>query len=73
MGLKRISEFHRKVLEARVSKFWQNKLFVRQEKGLHSTMDSVFALHPVAQGSILGIPEDLFLTEIYSLHVAEIH
>ena len=33
--------------------------------GPHSTMDSVLASHPAALGSILGIPEDLFLTEIY--------
>ena len=42
--------------------------------GRRSTMDSVLASHPVAQGSILGIPaEDSFLTEIYSLDVAEFH
>ena len=31
----------------------------------HITMDSFLALHPAAPGSILGIPEDLFLMEIY--------
>ena len=36
-------------------------------------MDSIPASHPAALGSILGIPEDLFLSEIYSLNVAEIH
>ena len=36
-------------------------------------MDSVLALHPVALGLILGVPEDLFLTEIYHLNVAEVN
>ena len=36
-------------------------------------MDSVLTSHPVAPGSILGVPEDLFLTEINSLDVAEIN
>ena len=36
-------------------------------------MDSVLALHPVALGLILGVPEDLFLTEIYYLNVAEVN
>ena len=42
-------------------------------KGAHSTLDSVLASQPAASGLILGIPEDLFLVEIYSLGVAEIH
>ena len=29
--------------------------------GPHSTMESILALHPAAQGLILGVPEDLFL------------
>ena len=41
--------------------------------GPHSTMDSALASHPGALGLILGIPGDLFLTEIFSLDVAEIH
>ena len=41
--------------------------------GSHSTMDSVLDSHPVAPGSILGVSEDLFLTEINSLNVAEIN
>ena len=38
-------------------------------------MDSVLVLasHPAAPGSILGIPEDLYLTEINSIDVAEIN
>ena len=36
-------------------------------------MDSVLALNPAALGSILAIPEDLLLTEIYFLYVAEIN
>ena len=36
-------------------------------------MDSVLASHPAAPGSILAIPEDLFLTEINYLDVAEIN
>ena len=36
-------------------------------------MDSVLASHLAAQGSILGVPEDFFLTEINSLDVAEIN
>ena len=36
-------------------------------------MDSILASHPVALGLILGIPEDLFLMEIYSLNIAEIY
>ena len=41
--------------------------------GLHSTIESIFLLHPVAQGSIFIVCDNLFLTEIYSLDVAEIH
>ena len=36
-------------------------------------MNSVPASHPAALGSILGVPEDLFLTEINYLDVAEIN
>ena len=36
-------------------------------------MDIVLASHPAAPGLILGIPKDLFLMEIYSLDVGEIH
>ena len=36
-------------------------------------MDSVLAPHTSAPGLILGVPEDLSLTEMYSLDVAEIH
>ena len=35
-------------------------------------MESILASHPAAPALILGIPEDLFLMEIYSLDVAEI-
>ena len=41
--------------------------------GPHSTMDSVLAPHTSAPGLILGVPEDLFLTEIYSLDAAEVY
>ena len=36
-------------------------------------MDSILASLPAAPGSILGVPEDLFLTEFNSLDVAEIN
>ena len=36
-------------------------------------MDSVLASHLAALGSILGIPEDSFLTERCTLDVAEIY
>ena len=42
-------------------------------KGAHSTLDSVLASQPAASGLILGIPEDLFIAESYSLGAAEIH
>ena len=38
----------------------------------HSTMGSNLTSHPTALGSILCIAKDFFLTEIYSLDVAEI-
>ena len=38
---------------------------------LHSTMVSILFSHPAAPGSILVVPEDLILTEIYSLDVAK--
>ena len=46
---------------------------VRYSWGAHSTMESVLDSHPAAPGWILGVPEDLFLTEINSLNVAEIN
>ena len=48
------------------------KQILTREDG-RSTMDSVLALHPVTLGLILGVPEDLFLTEIYHLNVAEVN
>ena len=41
--------------------------------GQHSTMDSILASHPLALGSILGVPKDLFHTKMLSIDVAEIH
>ena len=42
-------------------------------EGAHSTMDSILASQPAVLGSILSAPEDLLITESYSLGVAEIH
>ena len=36
-------------------------------------MDRILASHPAAPALILGVPEDLYLLEIYSLNVAEIY
>ena len=36
-------------------------------------MDCILASHPAAPGLILGVTKDLFLTEISSLDVGEIH
>ena len=36
-------------------------------------MESILASHPAATGLILGVPEDLFFLEIYSLNVAVIY
>ena len=41
--------------------------------GPHSTMDCVLASHPAAPGLILGVTKYLFLMEISSLDVGEIH
>ena len=63
------------VIKAKIITFIQN--FARNDNdhnhfaltkdkigGPHSTMDSVLASHLAAPGSILGVPKDLFLTEI---------